>query len=240
MTRPAYSSARSTIYFGDNLPALAALPTESVGLVVTDPPYGCEWESGVRAESFGPMQGDGAGDREAVREALTHCVRLVGQNRHLYVFGPIDVLEGQKVSEPVELIWDKGVIGSGPLAAPWGPGHENISFVVSKHRHGGQAGNSALAARLRKASVLRHPRPTGRKVRHPSEKPVPLLTELIESSSRVGETVLDPYAGSGSTAVAAILAGRKVITMEKDKAYFGLILRRVKAAEALADQMAGV
>lgn len=78
------------------------------------------------------------------------------------------------------------------------------------------------------------PGPTGRKVRHPSEKPVALLAEMIESSSRVGETVLDPFGGSGSTAVAAIVRGRRAVLVEANPAYVELAIERVRAAEAVA------
>jgi DNA modification methylase len=55
---------------------------------------------------------------------------------------------------------------------------------------------------------------------HPTQKPVPTLAQLIRSFSLPGESVLDPFAGSGSTCAAALLTGRKYIGMEMDDAYF--------------------
>lgn len=185
-----YESPRVTLHSGDAREVLPAFATESFDLVVTDPPYGVSFASGRRSESFGTIENDGAQDREVVRSVLRECVRLVGQSRHLYVFGPVDVLEGLKVGECVSLVWDKVANGAGDLTAPWATAHEPITFAVSKHRHAGEAGRPSPAARLRKGSVLRFTRPTGRKVRHPNEKPVPLLRELIESSSRGGDIVL--------------------------------------------------
>jgi DNA modification methylase len=144
------------------------------------------------------------------------------------------VLEGQKVSEVVELVWDKGVLGSGDVTSSWGPQHERISFCVSKFRHAGQTGASGIPTRMRKGSVLNFTRPTGRKVRHPSEKPWPLLAELIESSSRRGDIVVDPFAGTGATGVAAILTGRRTLLVEKDPQWIPMLLERVKAAEEIA------
>jgi DNA modification methylase len=231
----AYQGPLATVYCGDALDVLPALATESLDLIVTDPPYGVEWRSGFRSQAFDALLNDAAGDREGIRAVLTECVRLVGQNRHLYVFGPSDVLDGLKVSAPASLVWDKATLGAGDLTAAWSPAHEPISFVVSKHRHAGQAGNEGVPTRLRKGSVLRFPRPTGRKVRHPSEKPVALLRELIESSSRQGETVLDPFAGIGSTGVAAILAGRKAVLVELDPTYADMAVERVRRAEQIAE-----
>jgi len=55
---------------------------------------------------------------------------------------------------------------------------------------------------------------------HPTQKPVSLLASLIRSFSLPGKTILDPFAGSGSTCAAAALTGRKYIGMELDEAYF--------------------
>lgn len=229
-----YESDRATVWLGDSRSVLPRVATESVALVITDPPYGQDWQSNHRSERFEVLAGDGAGDRDGIREVLEHAVRIVGQNRHLYVFGPTDVLGGLKVSEAVELVWDKANIGSGDLLSPWGPGHEPISFVVSKHRHGGKAGCSTVPTRVRKGSVLRFSRPTGRKVRHPSEKPIALLRELVESSSRQGEIVLDPFAGIGSTGVAAVLSGRRAVLVELDPRYASVAVERVRTAEEVA------
>lgn len=227
-----YESPLATVYHGHAEDVLPLLPTESVDLILTDPPYGVDWQSKRRAEAFEKIAYDGAGDRDAIREVLRECVRIVGQHRHLYVFGPDDALDGLKVGRVVELIWNKGTLGSGDVTAPWGPSHERINFTVSKHRHAGKVGADSLPARVRAGSVLHFTRPTGKAVRHPSEKPVPLVRELVESSSRQGELVLDPYAGTGSTGVAAILAGRRTILCEVKKEYADLCVERVKKAEA--------
>lgn len=229
-----------TVYHGRAEDTLPLLRTESVDLVVTDPPYGVEWQSNRRTEKFDPIANDGGADRDLIRTILTDCIRVVGQHRHLYVFGPSDVLEGQKVSDVVTLIWDKATMGSGDVTSCWGPQHEPINFTVSKHRHAGKAGKPVLPTRMRKGSVLRYTRPTGRTVRHPSEKPVPLMRELVESSSRQGETVLDCFAGSGATGVAAILAGRKAVLIESDANWIDLIVSRCTEAEQLAAKLAAI
>lgn len=232
----AYRSELAEIWHGDARDVLQTIATESIDLVVTDPPYGVEWQSKRRVESFDQLLNDGSddADREGIRSILAECVRLVGQNRHLYVFGPPAILDGLKVSAATALIWDKATMSGGDLGSSWGPAHEEISFVVSKFRHGGEAGRSFLPVRLRKGSVLRFARPTGRKVRHPSEKPVPLLRELIESSSRQGETILDPFAGVGSTGVAAILSGRRTILVELDPKFVPIAVDRIRSAEEVA------
>lgn len=226
-----------TLWHGRAEQILPAFATESFDLILTDPPYGQDFASGFRKDSFGTIDNDGQSDRGVVGEVLRECVRLVGQNRHLYVFGPTDVLEGLKVSDTADLIWDKGVIGPGDLQSAWGPAHEPITFAISKHRHAGQTGKASPAVRMRKGSVLRFMRPTGRKVRHPNEKPVALLRELIESSTRASDLVLDPFAGSGSTGVAALLTGRRAVLVESDARFIPLAIERLKATEVLMAQV---
>lgn len=237
-----HESEFATLWLGDSRDVLATYGNECVDLVVTDPPYGMEFRSGARLESFEPIANDGNNpeDKAVVFEVIRHAVRMVGQNRHIYVFGPQSLLDGHKVSAVADLVWDKATSGMGNLIAPWGPAHEPLSFATSMFRHGGKTGNDNLPVRLRKGSVLRFPRKTGRKVRHPAEKPIPLLRELIESSSRQGELVLDPFCGSGSTAVAAILSGRRALTVELTEHDAELALGRIKAAERLYRDMVEV
>ncbi len=233
----AYESPWATIYHADARDVLPSFETESFDLLVTDPPYGQEFVSNQRVERFEAITLDGAGDRDAVKDVLRECVRLIGQNRHLYVFGPDDVLAGLKVSKPVQLVWDKTMMSGGDVSAPWGKSHEPINFALCKHRHAGQAGCDSIPARIRKGSVLRYGRRTGRTVRHPTEKPVDLLAELIESSSRVGDVVLDPFAGIGSTGVAAIVRGRRAVLIEVNEQYVELAIQRVREAERIAEEV---
>lgn len=237
-----YSSDLVELWHGDAMDVLPGRDKESFDLVLTDPPYGVAFESNMRAEKFGGIQGDGKSSeaREDVLAVLEQCVRLVGQNRHLYVFGP-EVLRAadMKVSKPAELIWVKQEgPGMGNLTLPWGPQHETLHFYTSLHRHAGKRGRENNPVRIRKGSVLRAVKPTGFSVRHPSEKPVwGLLSELIESSSRAGEVILDPFSGVGSTGVAAVLTGRKTVLVELEERYCEIAAERISQAEKLRSQM---
>lgn len=67
--------------------------------------------------------------------------------------------------------------------------------------------------------VLRYATPVGTARFHPTQKPVDLLSMLIEQYTQPGELVLDPFAGSGSTLKAAQLTGRRAIGIEMDEEY---------------------
>ena len=65
---------------------------------------------------------------------------------------------------------------------------------------------------------------------HETEKPVPLMSYYIENSTKPGETVLDPFMGSGTTGVAALQRGRKFIGIESNPAHFTTAERRIRGA----------
>ena len=67
---------------------------------------------------------------------------------------------------------------------------------------------------------------------HPTQKPLPLIAYLLDRSSNPGMTVLDPFAGSGTTAIAAIRQGCRFICCEKDPNYYAAAVERIKRETA--------
>lgn len=231
----AHRSEWGTLYRGDCRDVLTEIPADSCDLLLVDPPYGVGWQSN-RGKNFDAIAGDG--DTSVWAEAAPSALRALRRHRHAYVFGGLPVPE--QLVGPADLVWDKAMTGLGNLALPWGPAHESIGFYVyesSKANRDGGLGR--LAARLRQGSVIRCPRPNAAAVtRHPTEKPVPLLRQLIESSSCAGEIVLDPFAGAGSTGVAAVLSGRRYLMIELEERYAEIAASRLAEAEALMDKAA--
>lgn len=70
---------------------------------------------------------------------------------------------------------------------------------------------------------------------HPTEKPVPLCRLYIENSTKHGDTVLDPFMGSGTTGVAAVQSGRKFVGIELDPAFFEIACERIHRSHNQAD-----
>lgn len=222
--KPYYDHGGIRIFHGDCREILPTLETGSVDLVLTDPPYGVRWKSNRRKLAFEPITGDDSTDAavEGIRLTLP-CLKV---HRHIYVFGRYN-LSSLPLSSQVELIWDKATMNSGDLTLPWGNQHEYIQFAAywpSKANR--EDGSGRLSARLRKGTVLRVLRSIDATL-HPTEKPVQLLRELIESSSCIGETVLDPFAGSGSTLEAARIEGRHAIGIEIEEHYCEIIANRL-------------
>ena len=74
-----------------------------------------------------------------------------------------------------------------------------------------------------------------RKYGHPTVKPINMIEALIVNSSKEGQIILDPFMGSGTTAVAAMRENRYFIGFEIDKGYYEKSLKRIKEEEKLLD-----
>jgi DNA modification methylase len=229
MSKPYYDDGRCTIYHGDCVEVLKVGTYDPIDLIVTDPPYGQNYHSGLRnsMESFEKITGDTSTD--VALAGLRVALNVLRNNRHIYIFGRFD-LTSLPLSEPAELIWDKGQVGGGDLTSPWGKEHEYIQFsTLVKSQANRKDGYGRLAARLRRGSVLRYDRLNSRAAHlHPTEKPVDLLRELIESSSHLDELVLDPFMGSGSTLVAAMREDRRAIGIEIEERYCEIAANRLR------------
>jgi hypothetical protein len=67
--------------------------------------------------------------------------------------------------------------------------------------------------------------------RHPTEKPLQLMVELVEIVTEAGAVVLDPFMGSGTTGVACLNQGRRFIGIEKEPKYFDMARERIENAQ---------
>jgi DNA modification methylase len=104
------------------------------------------------------------------------------------------------------LIWDKGYPGKGDLQANWGCGYEPILYLKKGRRPNP----------YRRSGIISCDKvPAGQNI-HPMQKPVSLLERLIEMSTDLGDLVVDPFSGSGSTSVAAMRTGRNSLAFEID------------------------
>lgn len=66
---------------------------------------------------------------------------------------------------------------------------------------------------------------------HPTQKPLPVMQWLVDGCSAAGETILDPFMGSGTTGVAAVQMGRQFIGIERDPTFFAIACQRITDAQ---------
>lgn len=226
-----YQDDYVTLYHGDCREVLPGL-TETADLLVTDPPYGVDFKSNWSGHAK-IANDDGTAD---IMGMLALAVTKLRRHRHAYVFGAWD-FAGTNLTAHTQLIWDKGIVGMGDLSMPWGTSHEPITFAVHESSKANrEQGKGRLSARIRQGTVLRADRTNGASSRrHPTEKPVTLLRQLIESSSCFGDLVLDPFAGVGSTLVSAALEGRRSVGIELEEKYCEISAKRFETLTGLGE-----
>lgn len=219
------ADGRAVLYRGDCLEVLPTLEAESVDAVVTDPPYGIEYQSARRidTERFDVIAGDGAPALSWVGPAAI-TLRYGGCG---LCFCRWDVQEQFKnaLSRHLEVksqvIWDRVVHGLGDLRAQYAPRHDVMWFGIK--------GRFAFA-NGRPTSVYRFSRVPADKLVHPTEKPVSLMRTIAMDLMRLNDVVLDPFMGSGTTGVAAIQTGRRFIGIEIEPRYFDIAVARIEEA----------
>jgi DNA modification methylase len=190
-----------SIIHGDCATLLSEIPDGSVPLVITDPPYGINFVSGHRQIAHRPIIGDTAFPKDLVRHAIGKASRAE------YVFCRWDNLFDGDLPKPQSfIVWAKNYWGMGNREHHHGREWEGIGFYPqSGHEFTTCPSDVIYAAR------------TGNNF-HPTQKPVDLLKKIIQHN--VGDTVLDPFAGSGTTCVAAQQLGRHFLGFEIDSIYF--------------------
>lgn len=228
--KPYYDGHGITIYHGDCREVVANLQDGIADLLLTDPPYSMDYKN----KAGQSLRGDGTrlGIR-IFRSALLDLDRLLANDTHVYVFchweSWPDFYDAVGAYWRIRnaLIWHKNAGGAGDCSGNYAWDYEVVLFA---HK-----GRRLLQGRRDGAVRELLPVP-GRRRDHPTQKPVDLLAYFIEKSSLPGETVLDPYMGSGSTLVAARMLGRRAIGVEIEERYCEIAARRVEEccpAEAL-------
>lgn len=211
---------RARIHFGDWREVVDSWPRE--GVPIFDPPYGINHTSNREGRLRGVRI---ANDSDATER---DAVLALGWSAAA-VFGPGRLDRVLPWGDPIAvLVWDKGdAAGMGDLSFPWRPNYETIAVYGS-----GWVGK-------RTTSVLRGVVPTWSGAsaiaarHHPHEKPLGVLAELIGKAPP--GNIIDPFAGSGTTLVAAALLGRDVWASEIDPRYRDVILGRLAANGIEAD-----
>lgn len=218
----------------DCLEGLKEIPDGSVDLVVTDPPYkivsgGCT-NSGDAATS-GILSRTTLEVRKGTifhhnnitfAEWVPEVFRVLKNTAHCYVMvNGRNLSELQTVCEKVGftyqnlLVWNKG------NATPNKWYMNQCEFILMLRK-----GKAKNIHNMGTTTLLCIKNIIGKKV-HPTEKPVELMELLINNSTEAGGIVLDPFIGSGATAMACIKTGRNYIGFELDENYHTIAQARI-------------
>lgn len=212
---------------------------DGADVLITDPPYGMSYISNFAiAGPSAPVRGDkDTVERDALLQRWFNPVgysdptveQTAMFDRPALVFGTWRV---PRPTWPIRqlLIWHKGDRpGMGDLTLPWGPSHEDIYVMggIGEGHWTGKRGPSVIRARTREGNATNSHAQHG----HPTPKPILLMQDLVAHT--IGDVIVDPFAGSGSTLVAARMLGRRCIGIEMEKDYAEGMVKRIEKIPAV-------
>lgn len=222
---PYYQKSGITLYHGDCLEVLPTLPDGSVDAVVTDPPYGVDYQSAWRTDSqrFAKI----ANDKRPFVWWIYGATKAIKDGGAMLCFCRWDMAEAFRLAMEwsglkigAQLVWDRGNHGLGDPSSRPAPRHDIIWFAVK--------GRFQFHGR-RPSSVYTFMRINGLQLEHPNQKPIDLMASLVADYCPPGGTVLDPFAGSGTTGIACQREGRNCILVEQELTYCEIAAKRLEA-----------
>ena len=241
-----------TLYQGDSLEMLKAITTK-VDMIFADPPYflskGFTWREGGKEKCFDKGEWDRQRPTEEVDafnlKWLSLCRKILKDSGCIWVTGTyhnISSVErclttlGYKILNII--VWQKR---NAPLTISNCHFNFSAEYIiwarkskVTPHFFNMEA-MTALNSGKRMPDVWSIPTVENWEKhfgKHPTQKPLRLLYRAILSNTRPGETVLDPFAGSGTTGIAANLIGRKFIGIEREEEFVQKCILRHKEIES--------
>lgn len=216
--------AISTLINGDALTVLRHMESNCVNFIITDPPYGVDYQSNWSKDPA-MKKSKIANDKNPFIWWLYDAFRVCVDGGGLLCFSRWDVqqvfIDAMKIagfSVKSVLIWDRVGHGMGDLKSAFAPRYDTCIFAVK---------GQYVFPNSRPADVIQCQRISGVKLTHPNEKPVELMRRLIKATTRPEDLILDPFAGSGTTLVAAIQSGRRYIGVEISPHHYETAQRRM-------------
>lgn len=209
-------AVESSWFHGDWKDYIGVIENESVNLLLTDPPYGMDYQSNRSKVKHERIENDGSiGDAcDVLRSCVNALLPKLCKDAHVLVFCRWDsdgafqaALRNCGLTVKSSLVWVKDNHGAGDLKGGFAPKHERIIHATK--------GTPSLF--VREPDVLECAK-VATDI-HPTEKPVDLLVRLIEATTVEGQFVFDPFGGVASTLVAAKRRGRKWAGCEISEEY---------------------
>lgn len=198
---------------------------ERVQCIIVDPPYGISHKSNRRKDKSDMTTRKGImndkDNKELLEQSMDLSYQLLEDNSHIYWFTRWDKIEEQMpmlrkyYNIKNLLIWDKGNHGSGDLTGAYGNRYECIIYGMK-----GRKNLNKIDGKQRHDDILCYSKVPAQRLIHPHQKPIELLEFLIEKSTNKGDTILDMFAGSGSTLQASLNKHRNCIAIELDNEVF--------------------
>lgn len=221
------------IRLGNAIELIKSIPDESIDLVATDPPYRVtprgskETDRGMFAKKLNAQGKVFAENDVKITDFASELYRVLKEQTHCYVMCNQTNLQsylneltrvGFKVTRV--LVWDKG----NKINNQFYMGQ--VEFIIFCRKGKAKRVNNCGISELISIPNKKTKRKDGTNY-HDTEKPVALMQLLIEQSTEVGDLVLDPFVGIGTTAVACVKSGRNFIGYELDTEYYDIAVMRL-------------
>jgi site-specific DNA-methyltransferase (adenine-specific) len=207
------------VIHGDCIEVLKTMPSESIDLVVTDPPFLVNF----RDRDGRSFANDNPNNATWLKPAFSEVYRVLKPDKFcisFYGFHHTDKYLNAWRSAGFRtldlIVWSKQYTSSEGFIQR---DHES-AYLLAKGK--------PRKPRVKLPSVLSEWRYTGNTL-HPTQKPVMAILPLIMAFSQMGDIILDPFAGSGTTAVAATSLNRRYVAIELDQKYCAIAQRRLNA-----------
>ena len=258
--KPFFESENASIYKGDCLEIMQSLPEASVDMVFADPPYnlsndGFTVHAGKRVsvnkgkwdKSFGPEK-----DFEFHFKWIEACKRVLKDNGTIWISGTYHsiyacgyALQIQNFRFLNDISWFKPNASPNLSCRMFTASHETLIwaskskktkhvFNYSEMKNGNFPGDKIKNPGKQMRSVWSITTPTSAEKtygKHPTQKPLALLDRVVIASTNPGQVILDPFCGSATTGVSALLNSRKFIGIDMDEDYLSkLAIPRLKDA----------
>ena len=232
------------LYNDDCLKVMQSVPDNSVDCVVTDCPYhivsgGCtniprnDETGGIlnKRNTFTQKNAKSGKlfDNNDIEfeQWLPDVYRVLKDNSHCYIMiNGRNLKDLQTQAEKVGFVFQQLLVWNKGNATP-NRYYLNACEFILMLRKGGAKNINNMGTK----NILSIPNIKGGKS-HPTEKPVDLMSIMIENSTNLGEVVLDPFMGSGATGVACVNTNRKFIGIELDENYFNVAQERINKAKS--------
>ncbi len=206
---------------------------ERASCLWTDPPYGVSYVGGTK-DALTLANDDAAGLEGLLRASLGNVTDVLVPGASFYIAhpaGPLSLVSLQVVTDlgwklRQTLVWvkDRLVLGHSDYHYL----HEPILYGVLPGEGRRGRGAAGWYGDDAQTSVFAIPRPSA-SPDHPTSKPVALVAAMLGNSTKRGDLVLDPFAGSGSTLVAGEQLGRPCRLLELDPRYCDVVVKRWEA-----------
>jgi site-specific DNA-methyltransferase (adenine-specific) len=251
---------RNIIFNEDALDGLRRIPDGTVDLILADPPYNLGKDYGNESD-----QRSVESYLKWTEAWLDEAIPKLKENGSLYIFltwrfsPEIFVMLKKRMTMMNEIIWDRRVPSMGGSTRSYSSVHDTIGFFVKRKDYyfDLDAIRIPYDAETKKArsrsifvgakwlelgynpkdlwSVARLHREHSERADHPTQKPLEIIERMIKASCPPGGLVLDPFMGSGTTAVAAKKLGRSYVGFELNPIYCAVIHERLRAVDLLVN-----